>query len=206
MNTERALSALSRQLGNLTNINSLRESKAIGVLTILATLFLPLSLSASVLGMQTPFKLIAHSQTEDDLDLLHTNLLYDFFGIFIVLAAGTIFALLAIRVGLWLQRSSFNFVWELFGGPYSLVSYGKRWRYENPEGGLFEILRNTTVWYFSAATCIYLMVSFIEGMLQSGPKDYFTLEPAALFYMGGIPLALCLGTFLWLRYRTMSSR
>lgn len=134
-NADRALNALGRQLDYLTKRHAIREAKAIRMLTILASIYLPLSLAASILGMQSPIKLLAHDKAEgDEADkswLLGTNLLFDFFGVFITLAGATIFILYGIQVGLWVQSNGLAMLSKTqLSGNFSIWYYGRRWRYD----------------------------------------------------------------------------
>ena len=90
-NAEGALDALNRQLDYLTKRYSIHEADRIKRLTILASIYLTLSLTAALLGMQTPFRAVAHNHTQETQDLDGTNLLFDFLGVFIILASATIF-------------------------------------------------------------------------------------------------------------------
>jgi hypothetical protein len=140
-NAQRALEALNRQLDYLTKRHAIREAKAIKILTILASLYLPLSLSASVLSMQSPFKQIAHTQTLSAQNLVGTNLLFDFFGVFIGPAAATIFILYAIKLGLWLKSERLGIISRDFSGPFSIFYYGRRWRFGGRGGQIFELIQ-----------------------------------------------------------------
>lgn len=117
-NAQRALEALNRQLDYLAKRHTIRKAKSIKILTILASLYLPLSLSASLLGMQTPFKLIAHDNKGSTMpDLTGTNLLFDFLGVFIWLSTTTIFIVYTIRLGLWQKSKRTQFAVQVLPGP-----------------------------------------------------------------------------------------
>ena len=73
-NPQRALDALNRQLDYLTRKHTIREAKSIKILTILATLYFTLSLSAALLGMQTPSKAVVHTATSNWVSRRGTNL------------------------------------------------------------------------------------------------------------------------------------
>jgi len=175
-NAKRALEALNRQLDYLTKRHAIREAKAIKILTILAALYLPLSLSASVLGMQSAFKQIAHTKTEKDQNLVGTNLLFDFFGVFIGLATVTIFILYAIRLGLWLKSEGLGIISKNFSGPFSIFFYGKRWRFGGRGGQIFELIQVLTGWWIGAGLCITLLVIFLVGMLRGAQKAWDTAK------------------------------
>jgi hypothetical protein len=175
-NAERALEALNRQLDYLTKKHAIREAKAIKILTILASLYLPLSLSASVLGMQFPFKQIAHTQTGSAQNLEGTNLLFDFFGVFIGLATTTIFILYAIRLGLWLKSEGLGMISRNFSGPFSIFYYGRRWRFGGRGGQIFELIQVLTAWWIGAGLCVTLLVIFLVGMLRSAQDAWDTAK------------------------------
>jgi hypothetical protein len=175
-NAQRALEALNRQLDYLTKRHAIREAKAIKILTILASLYLPLSLSASVLGMQFPFKQIAHTQTQSAQNLEGTNLLFDFFGVFIGLATSTIFILYAIRLGLWLKSEGLGLISRNFSGPFSIFYYGRRWRFGGRGGQIFELIQVLTAWWIGAGLCVTLLVIFLVGMLRSAQNAWDTAK------------------------------
>ena len=167
-NAERALEALNRQLDYLTKRYSIREADSIKRLTILASIYLPLSLAASLLGMQTPFRAISHSQTQEKQDLDGTNLLFDFLGVFIVLASATIFILQIIKLGLWLKYHGLGLVSKKFSGPFSIFYYGRKWKFGERDGKMFDIVRVLTAWWLGAGLLISLLVIMIFGMLKNG--------------------------------------
>ncbi|MCJ1252021.1 hypothetical protein MMC30_009259 [Trapelia coarctata] len=167
-NAERALEALNRQLDYLTKRYSIREADSIKRLTILASIYLPLSLAASLLGMQTPFRAIAHNQTQEKQDLDGTNLLFDFLGVFIVLASATIFILQTIKLGLWLKYHGLGLVSKKFSGPFSIFYYGRKWKFGERDGKMFDIVRVLTAWWLGAGLLISLLVIMIFGMLKNG--------------------------------------
>jgi hypothetical protein len=176
-NAQRALEALNRQLDYLTKRHSIREAKSIKILTILASLYLPLSLAASVLGMQTPFKGVAHTQTGTDADqtrLNGTNLLFDFFGVFIGLGSVTIFILYAIRLGLWVKSEGLSIISKNLSGPFSIFHYGRRWRFGGRGGQVFELIHVVTLWWIGAGLCVTLLTVFLVGMLRSAQNAWDT--------------------------------
>ncbi len=175
-NAQRALEALNRQLDYLTKRHAIREAKAIKILTILASLYLPLSLSASLLSMQSPFKKIAHDQTQMERDLVGTNLLFDFFGVFIGLATATLLILYAIRLGLWVKSNGLGMLSKNFTGPFSIFHYGRRWRYDGRGGRIFDIIRVLTAWWVGAGLCITLLVIFLIGMLRTAQNAWDTAK------------------------------
>ncbi|KAL1852535.1 hypothetical protein Daus18300_012133 [Diaporthe australafricana] len=165
-NASRALDALSRQLDYLTKRHAIREAKSIKILTILASFYLPLSLSASLLGMSSPFKFITHDITEPAFDTIGSNLLFDFFGVFIWLATSTIFVVYGIRLAFWLKADGLARLAELvglskwanvFGGSFSIFSYGQRWRFGGKGGWMFEKIKAATAWWIGVGFCVTLL-------------------------------------------------
>ncbi|KAJ7200796.1 hypothetical protein GGX14DRAFT_167530 [Mycena pura] len=208
-NALRALEALNRQLDYLTKRHAIREAKSIKILTILAALYLPLSLSASLLGMSSPFKAIVHNQTAQTQDLTGTNLLFDFFGVFIWLATSTGFIVYGIRLALWLRSVGLATLAELVGmqklsrsftGPFSMFSYGKRWRFGGKEGRIFEMLKAVMKWWIGAGFYITLLVIFFVGMLRTAQEAWDTAwRLFAVYAIVGGSLFVCFFVlFKWL--------
>ncbi|KAF1844214.1 uncharacterized protein K460DRAFT_419159 [Cucurbitaria berberidis CBS 394.84] len=203
-NAQRALEALNRQLDYLTKRHAIREAKAIKILTILASLYLPLSLSASLLGVQSPFKTIAHTRTLEDQNspgderLLGTNLLFDFFGVFIGLATATMFIVHAIRLGLWIKSNGLGILSKKFSGPFSIFHYGRRWRYGGLGGRIFDIVRVLTAWWIGAGFFITLLVIFMVGMLRTAQNAWDTAKWMFGAYMvvGGVLIG-CYVVIYW---------
>ncbi|KAJ7252291.1 hypothetical protein C8J57DRAFT_1238171 [Mycena rebaudengoi] len=200
-NASRALEALNRQLDYLTKRHAIREAKSIKILTILASLYLPLSLSASLLGMSSPFKYIVHNQTAQTQDLTGTNLLFDFFGVFIWLATSTIFIVYSIRLALWLKSVGLATLAQILGrerlsrsftGPFSIFSYGKRWRFGGKGGRIFEIIKTVMEWWISVGFCITLLVIFFVGMLRTAQEAWDTAWIMFACYAAvGVSLFVC---------------
>lgn len=200
---KKTLEALNRQLDYLTKRHTIREAKAIKILTILASLYLPLSLAASVLGMQSPLKQVAHTRlTSDDSDqnLVGTNLLVDFFGIFIGLATITIFIIYAIRLGLWIKSEGLSIISKHFSSPFSIFCYGRR-RFGGRGGDIFEFIQSLTTWCISAGLSVTLLVMFLVGMLKSAQKAWHTARDvfAAYIVVSGVLLMCYTGTY-WVLY------
>lgn len=211
-NAERALDALNRQLDYLAKRHSIREAKSIKTLTILASLYLPLSLAACILSMQTPFRAVAHTKTPRDQDagqdLVGTNLLFDFFGVFIALATGTIFVLYGIRLGIWLKLHGLGMLSKNFSGPFSIFYYGRRWRFGGKKGRIFDIIRITTAWWIGAGFCITLPTIFIVGMLRTAQSAWAI---ARWMFMGycvgsGVLLGTCVGMYCYLHKKHLQNR
>lgn len=207
-NASRALEALSRQLDYLTKRHAIREAKSIKTLTILASFYLPLSLSASLLGMSSPFKAIARNKTEPEIDTVGTNLLFDFVGVFIWLATSTIFIIFGIRSAFWLKADGLAMLAELiglakwsniFGGPFSIFSYGKRWRFGGKRGWIFETVKAATGWWIGVGFCITLLVIFFYGMLSNAQAAWDAAWRVFTVYtvVGGSGLAITLVLFCY---------
>jgi hypothetical protein len=211
-NAQRALDALNRQLDYLTKRHSIREAKSIKILTILASLYLPLSLAASVLGMQSPFKQVTHTKTVIDQelgqDLVGTNLLFDFFGVFIGLATVTIFILYAIRLGLWLKSEGLGIISKNFSGPFSIFYYGRRWRFGGRGGRVFELVQALTAWWIGGGLCITLLVIFMVGMLRSAQSAWHTAWRLFTAYLvvGGVLIGCYAGIYFSLYSKKVRGR
>lgn len=208
-NASRALEALSRQLDYLTKRHAIREAKSIKILTILASFYLPLSLSASLLGMSSPFKAIARNKTEPEIDTVGTNLLFDFVGVYIWLATSTIFIIYGIRIAFWLKADGLAMLAELaglakmsniFGGPFSIFSYGKRWRFGGKAGWIFEKTKAATLWWIGLGFCITLLVIFFYGMLSNAQAAWDAAWRVFTIYtvVGGFGLLSTLVLFCFL--------
>jgi hypothetical protein len=204
-NAKRALEALNRQLDYLTKRHAIREAKAIKILTILASLYLPLSLSASVLGMQSPFKQIAHTRLKSDgsdQNLSETNLLFDFFGVFIGLATVTVFILYAIRLGLWIKSEGLGIISKHFSSPFSIFYYGRRWRFGGRGGDIFELIQVLTAWCIGGGLCVTLLVIFLVGMLKSAQKAWDTARNWFAAYIAvSVVLLVCYAGTYWNLYK-----
>ncbi|KAI1734956.1 hypothetical protein F4680DRAFT_436485 [Xylaria scruposa] len=177
-NAERALNALNRQLDYLTKRHAIGEAKAIRTLTILASVYLPLSLAASLLGMQSPLKDIAHDRNVNDnpARLNGTNLLFDFFGIFVVLATATVFIFYVIQLGLYLHMKGSSLLPRFLGGAFSILDYGKRWRFDGREGIFLKGLGILTKWFIGGVFGIVLLVIFLQGSLYGSQKAWDTAK------------------------------
>jgi hypothetical protein len=173
-NADNALNALNRQLDYLTKRHAIREAKSIRILTILASLYLPLSLAAAALGMQSPFKVIAHDNTGKDFPdaefLKGTNLLFDFFGVFIGLSVLTIFIVYFIRLAFRIRTNGLGVLSKRLGDQFDILHYGRGWRFGGLGGKIFKILRRITALWICAMFCVTLLVIFMMGML-GGAQD-----------------------------------
>ncbi|KAF2726680.1 hypothetical protein EJ04DRAFT_557852 [Polyplosphaeria fusca] len=214
-NALRALEALNRQLDYLSKRHAIREAKSIKILTILASLYLPLSLSASLLGMQSPFKVIAHTMTESEANddnyprLNGTNLVFDFFGVFIGLATATIFIVYAIRLGLWVKSNGLGLLSKTsFSGPFSIWQYGRRWKYGGLEGKIFDIVRVLTAWWIGAILSVTLLTIFMVGMLRTAQDAWDTARWMFATYLivSGLLCGCYFGMYYWLYWKRLRVR
>lgn len=214
-NAERALQALERQLEYLTKRHAIREAKAIRILTILAAFYLPLSLSASILGMQTPFKQVAHTIRTDessgeisgDRDL-NTNLLFDFFGVFVSLGTITIFIVHAIRFAFWMKSNGLGLLSESLTGPFSIFQYGKQWRFGGRGGWWFRRIQVVMEWWLGPGFCIVLLVIFMKGMLVDAQNAWDTARYLFAAYItgGGLLIISYFVFYHFLCHRRLSVR
>jgi hypothetical protein len=208
-NAERALNALARQLDYLTKKHAISEAKAIRILTILASFYLPLSLSGTLLGMSTPFKRVAHNRalSDSDSDLIDTNLLFDFFGCFVVLATGTIIIVHIIRFILWLKAHGvdtlsrqLDILPRHLSGTFTLLNYGKLWRFGGRGGDFFQLVRVSSRWFVGLGLGITLLIIFMIGMLKNSEEAWFYARWvfAAYITTSGLLLILFLLLYIWL--------
>ena len=206
-NAQRALDALNRHLDYLTKRHAIREAKSIKTLTLLASLYLPLSLSASILGMSTPFKQIANNKSEHPQSYAGTNLLFDFFGVFIGLATVTVFIVYAIRLGMWLKYNGWNTL-SRSSSPFSIFYYGRRWRFGGLGGSIFEITQSITRWWIGSGFCITLLVIFFIGMLRTAQKAWDAAKWMFIAYVAGSAILLmgCAGLYYFLYYKRVRRR
>jgi hypothetical protein len=191
-NAKRALDALNRQLDYLTKRHAINEAKAIRILTILASFYLPLSLSGTLLGMQTPFRLVAHdvAESDSDSDKLGSNLLFDFFGGFIVLATGTVVIVHTIRFGIWLRSYGVDTLSRQFGilpthlsGPYTILNYGARWRFDGRGGYFFQLIHVTMRWFIGLGFGVTLLLIFVKGMMGHAQGAWDTARDVFIGYL-----------------------
>lgn len=206
-NARRALEALERQLDYLTKRHAIREAKAIRVLTILASFYLPLSLAASVLGMQTPFRMAAHTVTSDEKSAVGTSLLFDFFGVFIGLASITIWITYGIRFGVSLKANGLSFLSRKPRSAFHFFQYGRRWRYSGRGGRFFGGIRVVTRIWLGFGMSVALPVIFWFGMMGSAQKAWNWAKWLSTAYAGvGGLLLFCYVVTYWTLYRRMIQR
>lgn len=202
-NADRALEALNRQLDYLTKRHAIREAKAIRVLTILASFYLPLSLAASVLSMQTPFRKVAHTTTENDPPVVGANLLFDFFGLFVGLTCVTIWIAYGIRFGVSLRANGLVFLSKKPRSAFHFFQYGRRWRYGGDGGVWFKWVRWGTAVWIGAGMSAILPVIFWFGMMGSAQKAWDWAKIMFIVYaaVGGALLICYVVTYWTLYYR-----
>lgn len=149
--------------------------------------------------MQNPFKKVAHTETDDPnyVSIVGTNLLFDFFGLFVGLSSVTIFILYAIKMGLWLKLHGLGILSKNFSGQFSIFYYGRRWRFGGRGGKWFEFIRRVTAVWIGAGICITLLVIFFIGMLRSAQKAW---DAARLMFATYIIVGGLLFTFSFIMY------
>ncbi|KAJ4010010.1 hypothetical protein NW752_009187 [Fusarium irregulare] len=185
-NAQRALDALNRQLDYLTKRHAIQEAKSIKTLTILASVYLPLSLSASLLSMQSPFKLVVANITDKEIDKTGTNLFFDFLGLFVTLGSITIFIVQAIKLGMYLRTNGSEFISKIVSDPFSIFSYGKKWKFGGKKGQWFKALRWFSSFWIGAGLLITLLTIFIVGMLRTAESAWTTARwMCATYLIGG---------------------
>ncbi|RFN53935.1 hypothetical protein FIE12Z_1682 [Fusarium flagelliforme] len=191
-NAQRALDALNRQLDYLTKRHAIQEAKSIKTLTILASVYLPLSLSASLLSMQSPFKLVVANKTNKDIDTTGTNLLFDFLGLFVTLGSITVFIVQAIKLGMYLRTNGSEFISKMASDPFSIFSYGEKWKFGGKKGKWFKALRWFSSFWIGAGLLVTLLVIFVVGMLRTAESAWTTARWMCAAYLigGGIMTAL----------------
>ena len=145
---ERSMARLNRALDARDKVHNIQESISVKRLTILATIFLPLSLSASILSMQTRFA---------NLRLL----LYDFIGVFTIVGTAAILMLLLVRTVLKFKSTR---VLKMFSPSIQWDIPGKweTWRSERP----FK-LRSVCFTVIYVLLWAVVLASFIVGMLKN---------------------------------------
>ncbi|KAF4441571.1 hypothetical protein F53441_11975 [Fusarium austroafricanum] len=191
-NAERALNALNRQLDYLTKRHAIQEAKSIKTLTILASVYLPLSLSASLLGMRSPFKLVASNKKKEEVNTIGTDLLFDFIGLFVTLGSITIFIVQAIKIGLYLKSHGPRLISKKVPDPFSILSYGKKWKFGGTKGKWFKCIRRFSILWICAGFPITLLVIFTVGMLRTAQDAWDTARGmfAVFLTVGGISAIL----------------
>lgn len=171
-NVKRTLEYLNRKLEHRTNEYTIREARSIKILTILAVLYLPLSLSATLLGMQSPFKKIALNAISDETieaqDLVGTNLLFDFLGIFVVLATATMLILNIIRLTLWFKGYKDRVFSKEYKGELYMFFHGPKWRHVGFASQMHDFTYLALRWWVIFGFMGIIAISFIVGMLGSG--------------------------------------
>ena len=107
--TTRSLDTLNRRFEAQNKLRNIEESKSVKRLSILATIFLPLSLSASILSIQERFSNLGPK-------------LYDFAGVFVIVGSMALLLLLLVKVSFRLQSRLSSF------SPRELWAEGSRLR------------------------------------------------------------------------------
>lgn len=200
-NAKRALDALNRQLDYMTKRHSMHEANSVTRLTIIASVYLPLSLAAAMLSMQVSFKEVALDRIFDDNRkqelLTGTNILFDFFRVFILIATITIFILQTIKLGRWLKVRGLGLISKRFNGPFSPFYYGRKWRFDGKGGAVFDCLRVFTVWWIGDAFLVMLLALVLLSMLTEPRTSTIAVRVAFAIYCGVSGVALLCGLILY---------
>lgn len=169
--------------------------------------------------MQTPFKLVAHTIRENELTngdtdkrRLNTNLLFDFFEVFISLGTITIFIVHVIRFTLWMKTNGLSLLSESLTGPFSIFSifqYGKQWRFGGRGGWLFQRIHVITMWWLGPGFCIviFVMTTFVKGMLVDAQDAWDTARYLFATYGGGggVLIIVYWVAYKWLKRKRLSA-
>ncbi|KAF1988092.1 hypothetical protein K402DRAFT_403263 [Aulographum hederae CBS 113979] len=145
-NSKRRLDRLHRAFESQNKMANIKDSNSIKLLSILACIFLPLSLSSSLLSMQTRFV---------NLHLM----LYDFVGVFVIISSATILMYFIVRTLLYLKSKLKRSAWS----PLTL------WQKQKRDESLKQrkIFRRTVaviLLCFYISVWVLILLSFILGM------------------------------------------
>ncbi len=175
-NADRALQALNRQLDYLTKRHAIREAEAIKILTILASLYLPLSLSATMLSIQFPFKKIGHTKTSSEGRGLARNKLAVRLSWRIHWGSPPALysSSLPLDSDFGSKSEGLGKFPKNFSGSFSIFYYERRWRFGGRGGRIFEYIQVLTAWWIGAALCVTLLVTFLVGMLDTAQAAWDT--------------------------------
>ena len=145
---QRSMKRLNREIEARDKVENIKDSTSVKRLTILATIFLPLSLSASILSMQTRFV---------DLQLK----LYDFLGVFVIVGSAAVLTLFLVRAVLKLKSAG---AFKMFSPANSWARARTSGYREDKWGYRLESVLYAKFWI----SCWAVMVaSFIVGMLKN---------------------------------------
>lgn len=151
--TRRSIARINRAFDAKDKLHNMHESLSVRRLTILATIFLPLSLSSSILSMQTRFV---------DLKLR----LYDFIGVFVIVGTGAVVLLMVVRVTSKVRSGRFGSAFS----PAKLWARSKAFNTAEDPGlvGLKTNLRLYAILFggFCAVMWMIVLMSFIIGMVK----------------------------------------
>lgn len=161
-NVERYIERLNRRFEGQNKYLNIRESKSVKTLTVLATIFLPLSLSTSILSMQTRFV---------DLNLL----LYDFLGVFVIIGSLAVIMLLILKL-VFRVRTQSTFLSMRLALPRSRKDQGRT---------CFGVLST----YYAMIWAI-VIVSFVVGMTLDVIKGLKILGYGFAGMLGFVPIFL----------------
>lgn len=141
---EKAIARAHRELGARDTEHNIRESISVKRLSILATIFLPLSLSTSILSMNNRFK---------ELNLI----LYDFLGVFTVVSSIAILILLLVSG--FMKTNPLKFIFRKDVDPVEGYQVVLPWR--------ISFLRIAMIYIWLPALWAVVLVSFIVGMVKN---------------------------------------
>lgn len=147
----RSLEALNRAFEAQNKLHNIQESISVKRLTILATIFLPLSLSASILSMQSRFVDLGPK-------------LYDFLGVFIIVGSAAILLLFLVRESGRLKKLADSESSDLASMLWTLLSPRRRWAARRDGRGRFVWAVFLYVSWF--AFWAILFASFAIGMIE----------------------------------------
>jgi len=124
--------------------------------------------------MQSPFKLVVANKTNKDIDTTGTDLFFDFLGLFVTLGSITVFIVQAIKLGMYLRTNGSEFISKIVSDPFSIFSYGKKWKFAGKKGKWFKRLRWFSSFWIGAGVLVTLLVIFVVGMLRTAESAWTT--------------------------------
>jgi len=158
---------------------SIDDSIRIKRLTILAAIFLPFSLASGILSMQTRFV------------ALHL-LLYDFLGVFLLVASFAVLAYLAVKVLTVLSRKDHSWLIQKFA-PWKV-----RWWSSQANDAEFEFrLKSFLIYTLYFSIWAVTALSFIVGMVLEVTMGFKILGYGLAALVGSCLLLIVL-SFCWL--------
>jgi hypothetical protein len=182
-NVQRVIEAVNRDFEAQNKVLNIQESISVKRLTILASIYLPLSLSTSLLSMQTRF--------------IHLNLLlYDFLGVFTIIGSATLLLFVVVRAILTLKSSYSRVMWS------PIAAWKARHvpeKYASTE--ISFMLYSFNLYFFYLSLWLVFLVSFLVGMLyrvKLGAKILgFGLAGILAYLISGFLIVLILPGKRW---------